>query len=320
MNRVFDYPVKRGGEAAWIPGADGTMKTVRATIRKNNILFTRLATEAQGSLYDLTIMSKGKGQAPIKTNKSIERYGGYNKVSGTYFFLVEQTAKKGRARSIEPVYLMYKALYEKEPLRYCKEILKLNDPRIILPKIKINSLLSFDGFRMHVSGRTGTQIIYKSANQLILSPRWHTYIKAVSKYSARCRAAGKELELTNYDVVTKEENQSLYDIIAEKLSTRLFNIKYDTPFKTLYSCREKFCALTALDQCNVLLQIIAMLHCNAVNADLKLLNGKAGIGMLLTSKNLDNYRDHAFELINQSITGVFEQRINLLTYEPAERG
>ncbi len=52
-----------------------------------------------------------------------------------------------------------------------------------------------------------------------------------------------------------------------------------------------------------------------MSADLKLLNGKAGIGILLTSKNLDNYVGHTFRLIHQSVTGFFEQEIDLLTCE-----
>ena len=45
---------------------------------------------------------------------------------------------------------------------------------------------------------------------------------------------------------------------------------------------------------------------------MKLLCGKAGIGILLTSKNLGNFAGHSFRLIHPSITGVFEQEIDLL--------
>jgi CRISPR-associated endonuclease Csn1 len=51
---------------------------------------------------------------------------------------------------------------------------------------------------------------------------------------------------------------------------------------------------------------------DAANADLKLLCGKAEIGRLLTSKNLRNAEGHRFVLINQSVTGVYEQEIDLL--------
>ena len=60
------------------------------------------------------------------------------------------------------------------------------------------------------------------------------------------------------------------------------------------------------------MQILNLFANTAASADLKLLNGKAGIGILLTSKNLDNYRGHSFKLIHQSITGFFEQGIDLM--------
>ena len=61
-----------------------------------------------------------------------------------------------------------------------------------------------------------------------------------------------------------------------------------------------------------MLQILNLFSTNADSADLKLLCGKAGIGILLTSKNLENFAGHSFHLIYPSITGVFEQAINLL--------
>lgn len=60
------------------------------------------------------------------------------------------------------------------------------------------------------------------------------------------------------------------------------------------------------------MQLLNLFADNAASADLKLLNGKAGIGILLLSKNLDNYQGHQLKLIHQSVTGVFEKQIDLL--------
>lgn len=79
---------------------------------KNNILFTRFAHEEKGGFFDQTIMPKKKGQFPIKSNMSIEKYGGYNKLKGACFCLVEHTNKKKRVRSIEP-YILSTANYTK---------------------------------------------------------------------------------------------------------------------------------------------------------------------------------------------------------------
>ena len=101
-------------------------------MRKNNILFTRRASQVKGALFDLKIVPKGQGQAAIKSSDprmSIEKYGGYNKISGAYFTLVEHTNKKKRIRSLEAVYLMNREMYEKEPETILLEVLGMNNRR-----------------------------------------------------------------------------------------------------------------------------------------------------------------------------------------------
>ena len=318
LNRMFDFDVRRGGESGWVAGPNGSIAVVRQTMAKNNILFTRRAAETTGGLFDQLIVPKGKGQAPIKATDprlSIEKYGGYNKLTGTFFILVEHTSRKKRVRSLETVFLMHRAVYEQDPVRYCREILGLVDPKILLLKIKINALVSFDGFRMHISGRTGSQIIFKNANPLLIAPTWHQYVKRISKYLDRCKTAGRELELSSFDGLTDKRNEQLYLLLLEKLENPLYRIKFATAAATVREQLDKFSQLTVFDQCRILLQLLNLFANNAASADLKLLNGKSGIGILLTSKNLDNYSGHRFELIHQSITGFYEKRINLLAEE-----
>ncbi|MDO5097042.1 MAG: type II CRISPR RNA-guided endonuclease Cas9, partial [Peptostreptococcaceae bacterium] len=105
-NALYEREIKRGDITAWIPGEDGTIKTVREMMSKNNILYTRLSYEVTGELFDGNPIRKGNGQQPLKADErmqSIDKYGGYNKVSGSYFALVEHTNKKKRVRSIEYV-------------------------------------------------------------------------------------------------------------------------------------------------------------------------------------------------------------------------
>lgn len=318
LNRMFDFDVRRGTDQAWIAGPEGSITVVRRTMSKNNILFTRRSSEAKGGLFDQMIVAKKNGQAQIKSSDprmTIEKFGGYNKLTGAYFTLVEHTNKKKRMRSLETVLLMHKSFYERDPEGYCREILELQEPKILVPKIKVNALVSYDGFRMHISGRTGDRIILKNANQLIVAPQWQQYIKWISKYLERCRSAGRELPITVFDGLSAEQNTELYALLLDKLENHLFRIKFETAVKTLRENQENYVKLTVPNQCRVLLQILNLFANNASSADLKLLNGKAGVGILLTSKNLNNYSGHTFTLIHQSITGFFEQEINLLTGE-----
>lgn len=313
LNRMFDFDVQRGGEVAWKAGK--SIQTVRRTMAKNNILFTRRASTVGGGLFDQMIVKQGKGQASIKSSNprlTVERYGGYNKLTGAYFCLVEHTDKKKRVRSLETVLLMYQKQYEQDPVGYCTDILKLHEPRILVPCIKINALVSFDEFRMHISGRTGSRIIYKNANQLVIEPIWQQYIKGIAKYLERCKVAGRELELTRFDGITPQQSVQLYALLLSKLENPRYGVKYETAANTFREHQEKFSTLSQADQCRILMQMLNLFANNAASADLKLLNGKAGIGIVLTSKNLRNYEGHRFLLHHQSATGFYEQTVDLL--------
>lgn len=318
LNRMFDFDVERNGECAWKAGEEGSIAIVRKMMRKNNILFTRYAHEAGGELFDQMIRPKNQGQAMIKSSDSrmtIDKFGGYNKRTGAYFCLVEHTEKKKRIRSIESVLLMYKDMYEADPLAYCQAILELKEPKIIVKKILINAMVSLNGFRMHISGRTGDRIILKNANQLVVAPEEAAYIKQIGKYLERCKKAHCDLEITSYDAITEEQNKALYQLLLDKLQTARYAVKYETPAKTLTENQNKFEELNLSDQCKVLMQVLNLFNTTAASADLKLLCGKAGIGILLMSKNLETVKNQDLQLIHQSVTGVFEKKINLLGEE-----
>ena len=312
LNKMYAFDVVRNGEVGWKAGEDGSIAMVRWMMSKNNILFTRRNYEVKGKLFDLQLVAKGKGQLPAKTSDSRlsnDKYGGYNKLTGAFFILVEHTYRKKRVRSLETVFLMYTEMYHKDPERYCREILGLQQTKILIPKINIDSLVSFDGFRMHLSGRTGKQIIFKNANQLVLEPVWHQYIKNISKYLAQCKAIGTDLPVTVFNGMTAEKNEELYLLLLSKLQNPRYQVRLSTAANTVQEQTEKFKVLSLANQCRILIQILNLFANNASSADFKLLNGKAGIGILLLSKNLENYNGHSLKLIYQSVTGFLSSRL-----------
>ena len=87
--------------------------------------------------------------------------------------LVSSKDKKGKEqRTIEfvPIYLKDRVEKDMESARnYLMEERGLREPKILIKKIKIDTLFKVDGFYMWLSGRTSNQLIFKGANQLILS-------------------------------------------------------------------------------------------------------------------------------------------------------
>lgn len=315
---MYKYDVERNGTLAWKAGESGTITMVRRMMKKNNILFTRYACEGKGQLFKVQPLKKGKGQLSLKGSdpkmsgeEGIKKYGGYKDVMSGYFMLVEHTAQEKRIRTLEvvPIY-MARALNEdtQKRMAYCKE-LGLVDPRILILRIKINALLEVDGFRMHITGRSNDNISIKNANQFLLSTEQEMYLKKISKFNNR-KKENPALNITDFDKITKEENTELFKCMVQKLGNKPYNVLLSKQFKVLNDKEDPFRSLSIEEQCIALMEIMHFFECNVVVSNLKLLGGVEKAGKLLMNKNIMKWS--SIFLINQSVTGVFEQRINLL--------
>ena len=75
--------------------------------------------------------------------------------------------------------------------------------------------------------------------------------------------------------------------------------------------REKFVELSISEQIYVLLQILQLSQLINQGADLCMIGGAKKTGVTLTNKIVSDCRE--FKLINQSMTGLYENEIDLLT-------
>lgn len=310
MNRMFDYSTN----GAWIAENDESLKTVKANMAKNNIRFTRYAFKQSGGLFDQMPLKKGLGQVPRKKNMDINKYGGYNRPSSAYFVFVEYKDKKGKTiRSFEPVDLYIEKEYKDNPKAFMEKKLGVDDVKVIIPCVKYNALISIDGFRMHISSKSGggRQLVCKPAIQLVLSQKQERYIKKISNYLAKCAELRKEKEITDKDEISAQENFELYDALAFKMTATVFKNKFSKLGNTLIEKRNVFVTLSLYNQCYTLMQIINILHANVLSGDLTAIGEAKKSGITLISNKL-NLGYKSAKLINQSITGLFEQEIDLL--------
>ena len=222
MNRIFDYNVR----GAWKVenGNKITLKTVKDTMRKNNIRYTRYASKQKGGLFDQTIQKKGSGQAPLKLNsplENIDKYGGYNKVTATYFVIAEYKNNKGvRTVCNIPIDLYREKEYLDNPNLYIETAIKesidkkadLNSVKILIPCLKYNSLVSLNGFRMHISCKMnqGKVFSFKSAMQLVLSYEDEKYIKAIKAYVDKCVEYKKDDCYSPFNYLLRGHNSKIF--------------------------------------------------------------------------------------------------------------
>lgn len=319
LDKLYDNDVIRNGITAWKTGDNGTIAQVKKVIAKNNIQFTRYSYCEKGELFNQNILGKGKGQLPIKPSDkrySIEKYGGYNSIRGTYFMLVEHKNKRGNTvRTLEdiPIYLAGELNKNTDMLiEYCINNLKLTEPKIIMSKIKRNALFKVNGFKMHLTGRSNDNITVSNANQLCIDEESIRYIKKIIKYLNRVKLAKKDLPVNKYDELDTENNIRVYDMLRDKISDTIYNVMLNNQVKNLDNGKETFNKLEIGKQCEVLGQILKFFNCDRQLTDLSLICGGKNktVGNLSISKDITKYIE--VKIINQSITGLFEEEVDLL--------
>lgn len=325
---MYKRPVVRGGVTAWVPGEDGTIVAVRRWMRKNNILFTRYSFCKQGGLFKQLPVKKGKGQVPLKSDGSpignIEKYGGYNKASASYFMYVRAKEKKGKKENTVYLFvpvLLYRAgaLRTDEDRRaYCLEEWKreekaYTEPEILLRKVKINALLEQDGFRMHLSGKSDTRLLVKNAVELCLSDEEAALIKRMGKFLERKNENDKET-ITAYDKINTEQTLVLYDTFYEKLTKGIYRMQPTAEIleKILREGRDLFIGLSIEEQCRILMEILHFFQCNSNKVHSKAIGGTDKPGDVRINGNVTKQKGLA--LIHQSATGFFEKRISLVPF------
>ena len=329
ISRPFDFDVK----GAWIAGENGSIKTVRRQMDKNDILFTRQPIARSGGFFDQMPVAGGGSLIPRKSSdprllKRIDEsnnqertiaewtaaYGGYNKPLVTYFALVSYTDKKKRVLRFIPISLIDSPrLSDKGELEaYCRVELKLDDPKVIRQKVLINTMISVNGYKCTISGSSsgGKSFLVASAVPLIISNDEIRYIHRIEKFFER-RKQNRNITINpEYDGITPEGNLAIYDMLSGKAEARVYQARPSGQASVIKAGRDKFIGLPIDEQCSVLMNLISYFGMGTGVTDLKLIGGKGKAGLLNFSSKIDPERMR-LEIHDQSVTGLFEKREEL---------
>lgn len=311
MDKVFVYDVQREGRVAWIAGNQGSIVTVKKMMEKNTPLVTKRVYEMHGGIAEQTIYSareaKPESYIPIKAKDErladVTKYGGYSSVTGAYYFLVEHTRKKKRVRTLEvvPLYLKDQVNGIERLIVYCEQQLGLEQPKVILTKIRFKTLVKRNGMLLRISGRTGKQIMVDNAVQLCLGRYWENYIRHLENFLA----SGKESD--NRGIVTGQANMELYDILLRKHTRTLYQERPNSVAKKLADAREKFIDLSLTEQAGSLIELLKATQCNNLPIDDKLTGIKASPMKI----NNDITSVENFSLVYESVTGIYTRELDL---------
>lgn len=216
-----------------------------------------------------------------------------------------------------------------------------------VPIIKTGSLLDFGAYCLRLAGMTGKQLTFHNANQLIVSKEHNRYIKELSiivdkvvKEIKKDTKEDKKETITreiieesirrknnpdnkNSDiiVVNREDNLKLYDFFIYKLSHNPYRDipTYSSLLDILQRGKVDFEQKDIYAQILLLLNIIKAFQCNAQKVDVSALSyvnkqgilTKGGTGQCGIKMNNDITEVGKLVLINQSMSGLKEKRIQL---------
>ncbi len=319
----FDRTHTPGGICVW-KGSE-SIAYVKGIVAKNNIHVTKYAFCRHGGFFDQMPMKTGTNDMLVPRKKGLdpEKYGGYNKTTASFFMLVKFEAKKKKDLIFMPVELMYADRFMSDnefALAYAKKtiagIVNAEPKNIEFPfgmrKIKVNTVLELDGFRVFISGKSngGKGLAISSLTSLKVGIKWEVYIKRLESFAEKQKQNPNLHVNSKYHKITSEENMELYKIYCQKSTSPLFNQTLCSSVSSvLESGKEKFGSLSFEKQVQLLLTLGSIFKTGRKGGcDLQLIGGVSKAGALIINSCVSNWKKiyTSAHIVDSSASGLHE--------------
>lgn len=284
---------------------------------QDNLLYTEYTFCGKGEIFNANPISKDNKNINISLKSGLDprKYGGYNGAGTSYFAQIEFDGKKGeRVKNIigVPIYIANQLSHNRKAFEdYCKEVKGFKNVKILVPKIKKNTLMLIDGFPMRIRGENERQLMFKGSKQLILDRYNANTLRLIEKYIEKSKKYKNHSINEKLDDISHEKVNNLYEVLLQKLFT-VYKKRPANPVGILYSNKEKFMESDGLeDKVELIDEIVNLLRCDNDNkANLSFIGGAKLVGNMTISKSVicDKNKVKKVHLINKSVTGLFENR------------
>lgn len=326
---IYTRPFKRGNEVIW--AGTPMLEKVKKIVHTQHAHMTRYAFCRKGGFFDQQPVAKAEGLIPLKKNLPTEKYGGYNKPTVSFFLLVKYSVGKKTELMMVPVQLLYcqdVMASEQNATEYAKkrigEIINKKVDMVSFPlglrKIKINTILSLDGFRVCISGSAskGRCIIAQPFMPFIAGQEWNQYVKRIESICEKTKNNPKYIIDEEKDKITTKQNAELYELYIDKLSNSVFKKRPNNPVDTLKQGKKVFLNLALEKQTEALLHIHDVFGRVSNGCDLTLIGGKEKAAATCSfSSSVSNWAKYYSDvrLIDSSAAGLYEKTSpNLLSF------
>lgn len=307
---LFGHPLVRD-PSVWNP--EEHLPVVDKAMANLHIRLTKYQTCQKGGFFDENPLPAGNGNlVPLKEGMDVKKYGGYNKLTVSFFVLARYKEEKKYELTLVPCTLLAAEQFKNNPEEYiCKQLPpKAQDVSLPLGRriLKINTVFSLDGFDVCLAGKTSKKVILRSLTTPWYTPVQVRYIKKIENLSEKLAKNKNYLVDEMYDGVSAEKNTELFDALVAMMRGPVFS---KMPGSKLTINREAFIYLQVKEQLNCLKNMISYLKTNRPgDCDMKNVGGSAHEGAVYASCNLSNWKKNYADvrIIDRSASGLYESR------------
>lgn len=325
LNNLFKRDLKRyvDGELVW-EGYNmdeklkntGSIVTVKRIMNQDDLFYTEYTYCSKGQLFDMNPLSKEEiTKIRIKKDLDNKKYGGYGAPGTAFFVFVEYGDNVRKYITGVPIYV--KNLLKTDPnavVKYLEEVRGLKEIKKIRP-IKKNSLIMVDNFPMRIRGENDLLLNLNPSKQLkIKDYEVFETLRKVEKFIEKLTKNKSATIDEKYDCLDNSKLDSAYIFLTNKLQEEY--IKRPTIkklFKILKDGTEKYKQEKVEDKAKIISEILKLFECKTNHAELVKIGGSGKSGNCALNKNTVGKKllEGKIVLVNQSVTGIFEDRIKL---------
>lgn len=319
-------------DGAWNGSSD--IERIKKIVSKTSMAVTRYAYIDRGAFYKETVFGKDnkgisyprKDAYPynLKDENGLYKYGGYSNVQNAYFTALEFTDGKKRKKVIlgVPVMIEYQANGDAEKIKeYFETVEGLKDVKILVPKIKKDTLISYNGYNAYITGAADNRITFSNGVQWFSNSETDAYVNGMSKLLKMVKEgkiSASEQLAEEFDchvnrfgkktvVINRENNQNLYNVLLKQVSLKKYQsiAAFQTLKDVMNSKNDVFISRLVLEQVKCLFNIVGYLRRGGSNGfDLSLLNESARACSLRVGYDITKVD---FAIIHQSPCGLTER-------------
>jgi len=325
LKNLFKRDVKRyvDGELVWEGyNADeklkntGSIVTVKRIMNQDDLFYTEYTYCSKGQLFDMNPLSKEETtKIRIKKDLDNKKYGGYGAPGTAFFVLVEYGDNARKYITGIPIYV--KNLLKTDPnaiVKYLEEVRDLKNIKKICT-IKKNSLIMVDNFPMRIRGENDLKLLLNPSKQLkIKDQEEFEILRKVEKFIEKLTKNKSATINEKYDCLNDTKLDSTYMFLTNKLQEEY--IKRPTIEKIVEILKygeAKFKQESIEDKAKILNEILKLFDRKTNFANLLKIGGSGQSGVCTLNKNTVGKKllEDKIVIVNQSVTGIFEDRIKL---------